>query len=393
MKKQTIDKIKFFFDAILLRLDDNFEFFSKVEFVYKSGVKQFVGSVLPSDDDFIFRFNGTSKTIKKSDISKEILAEGLSYEKIVVTYFERGAEIEIEGSDRGVSQHRRSSDFKKDSGAQANVIDQGKRDYIIKIGEADKLLIEIGILTKDGKLKNDMIRKYNQTDHFIELAKPVIEKLPKDRRVTVLDCACGKSYLSFVLNYYMRDILKMNCGFIGVDYNEGVIKESERIAKNLGYGNMKFICADMNSYQPDEKIDLMVSLHACDTATDMALGVGIRNKVDAIICVPCCHKEMLSQYNYEPFKPLCDFPIFKARLADTLTDAMRALYLKAKGYDVVAMEYISPLETPKNLMIKATKRGGENRQAAEEYRALSKSLGVSLSIEMYSEIQDIQDEN
>lgn len=231
-----------------------------------------------------------------------------------------------------------------------------------------------------------MIRKYNQIDHFIELAKPIVEKLPLDRRVTVLDCACGKSYLSFVLNYYMRDVLKMNCGFVGVDYNEGVVKESENIARRLGYANMKFICADMNSYQPEEKIDLMVSLHACDTATDMALGVGIRNNVGAIICVPCCHKEMLGQYSYEPFDALCDFPIFKARLADTLTDAMRSLYLKAKGYDVVAMEYISPLETPKNLMIKAVKRKTENRQAMEEYKKLSDILGVRLSIEKYSKL-------
>lgn len=113
MKKQTADKIKFFFDAVLSRLEENFEFFSRIEFVYKSGTKQFVGSVLADGEKFVFRFNGVSKNIEKNNISKEILAGAQNYEKIVITYIERGAEIEIEGSDRGVSQSKRNAEIKK----------------------------------------------------------------------------------------------------------------------------------------------------------------------------------------------------------------------------------------------------------------------------------------
>ena len=201
MKKQTVDKIKFFLFGVLSRIESNIEFFSEIEFIYKSGTKQFVGNVSLEDDKFVCRFNGTGKNIDKNGIADEILKDASSYEHIVIAYRERGVEIEIIGSDSGVKQRQKSADFKEKKSEKANVINQGKRDYIIKIGEADRLLCEIGILTKEGKLKNDMIRKYNQIDHFIELAKPVIEALPKDRRVTVLDCACGKSYLSFVLNY------------------------------------------------------------------------------------------------------------------------------------------------------------------------------------------------
>lgn len=385
MKKQTVSKIEFLLVGILARLKENTEFFEEIEFLYKSGTKSFQGKVNFENEKFVVRFNGVSRIVDSDALERAILNGAENYESVLITYYERGACIELEGSDRKVSHRQVQNKPQREKERKANVINQGNRDYFIKIGEADKLLLEIGILTKEGKLKNDMIRKYNQIDHFIELAKPVIESLGRKKKIYVLDCACGKSYLSFVLNYYMRDVLKLDCSFIGVDIKQGVVDSSEKMAKNLGYNNMKFVCADMNSYTPPVKIDLLISLHACDTATDMSLGLGIRSGVGAIICVPCCHKEMLSMYNYEPFAPLTDFPVFKARLADTLTDAMRALYLKARGYDVTALEYISPLETPKNLMIKAIKKSDGDETAMEQYRMLSDSLGVYLSIEAYSE--------
>lgn len=386
MKKQTLMKAHMLFSALFSRLEKNEEFFSGIEFLYKSGTKSFEGDVSYENSEFIYRFNGRNEKVEINNLPEKILSGGENYDSLLVTYYERGTAIEIEASDRRVSQRQIQNKKPKDKKqARANVINQGKRDYFIKVGEADELLAEIGILTKEGKLKNDMIRKYNQIDHFIELAKPVIESLDKSKKIYVLDCACGKSYLSFVMNYYMRECLKLDCSFIGVDIKQNVVDESEKMAKNLGYNNMKFVCADMNTYVPSVKIDLLISLHACDTATDMSLGLGIRSNVGAIICVPCCHKEMLASYNYEPFKALTDFGVFKARLADTLTDAMRALYLKAKGYDVTALEYISPLETPKNLMIKAVKKSDGDEKAMEEYHSLCHQLGVYLSIEAYSE--------
>lgn len=385
MKKQTVSKIELLLSGILSRLSDNTEFFEEISVSYKSGTKSFEGSVLQEDGAFVYRFNGKSIKAEQISLGKVMLDGAENYESVLIVYRERGACIELEGSDRKVSHRQVANTAKKERDARANVINQGKRDYFIKIGEADKLLCEIGILTKEGKLKNDMIRKYNQIDHFIELAKPVIESLGRKKKIYVLDCACGKSYLSFVLNYYMRDVLKLDCSFIGVDIKQSVVDSSAQMAKNLGYNNMKFVCEDMNSYTPPVPVDLLVSLHACDTATDMSLGLGIRSGVRAIICVPCCHKEMLSTYSYEPFSALTDFPVFKARLADTLTDAMRALYLKARGYDVTALEYISPLETPKNLMIKAIKKSDGDEKAMEEYRNISDSLGVYLSVEVYSE--------
>lgn len=139
---------------------------------------------------------------------------------------------------------------------------------------------------------------------------------------------------------------------------------------------MEFHAVDINEYKPSKHINVVISLHACDTATDMALALGIKVEADIIIAVPCCHREMLSQYSYAPFKSILDQGIFKARMADILTDGMRTLMLKAKGYKVSVVEYISPLETPKNLMIRAIKETDEDLDAMTEYMSLMSSLNV-----------------
>ena len=162
-----------------------------------------------------------------------------------------------------------------------------------------------------------------------------------------------------------------------------VIDASKRIASNLKYNNMEFIQADLRNYMPDRRIDIVISLHACDTATDMALALGIRAKARAIVCVPCCHKDILKQYSYEPFHAITKHGILKARLADTLTDGLRSAYLEGSGYRVSLVEYISPLETPKNIMIRALYTGKKNEKSMEEYRQLKEMLGVEPAIERF----------
>ncbi len=231
-------------------------------------------------------------------------------------------------------------------------------------------------MSKDGKIKNDKIRKYNQIDHYVELLEGILDELPKNKVINILDCGCGKSYLSFVLNYYLTEVKKRKCHFIGLDYSEPVIGTSKAMANNLGYKNMEFHAIDIKDYTPDKKINVVISLHACDTATDMALALGIRVESDVIIAVPCCHREMLNQYSYAPFKSILDQGVFKARMADILTDGLRSLMLKAKGYNVSVVEYISPLETPKNLMIRAIKEKDEDIDAMNEYMTMMSSLNV-----------------
>jgi tRNA/tmRNA/rRNA uracil-C5-methylase (TrmA/RlmC/RlmD family) len=259
------------------------------------------------------------------------------------------------------------------------------REYYVKVGQANNLLREIGVLTKDGKIKNDKIRKYNQIDHFVELIDSLLKEIDlngkENDKLTILDCACGKSYLSFVLNFYLTEVLKKKCNFIGIDYSDTVINASKKMAENLGYKNMTFIKEDLTNYIPSKNPDLVISLHACDVATDMAIGLGIRSNSKAIVVVPCCHKEILNEYKSLDFEPITKYGVYKARLADILTDGMRTLMLEAKGYETSVVEYISPLDTPKNIMIRAVKKVKSNEKAMNEYNELKQKYNINITLE------------
>lgn len=262
-----------------------------------------------------------------------------------------------------------------------------KRAYWIRVGEADALLQAIGIEDASGKLRTDKLRKYHQIDRFVELADPVLASLlaapaAAGQPLNVVDLACGKSYLSFVLNYYIREKLGKACNFSGVDYAAGVIESSNNLAARLGYRNMRFIQADLNLFKTDGPIDLAISLHACDTATDLALAAAIRARSRAIIVVPCCQRELLANQFHLPVlaKSVMTSGILQARLADLLTDSLRLLLLRAAGYEATIIEYVSPLDTPKNLMIRAIDTGRPDRVAWQEYLSLQQTLGTTITL-------------
>ncbi len=378
MNKKTVSKLELFFTGLISRMEENKDFFKDINIIYKSGTKTF-RALIEFDKELTLNFQAVKSVVTKDDIIAFVREESSKYDEARVEYSERGTVLVIEATDKRVSM--KSEDI-TDTVDKTSVV-QTKREYMVNPALAKDLLLEIGILAQNGKIKNDKIRKYNQIDYFVELVKPIIQSFEDKDEIVVMDAACGKSYLSFVLNFYLREVLKKKCYFIGVDYSDTVIDASKRIASNLGYSNMEFIKADLREYMPKRNIDLVISLHACDTATDMAMGLGIRSKARAIVCVPCCHKDILKLYSYEPFRAITKHGILKARLADTLTDAIRASYLESVGYDVSMVEYISPLETPKNIMIRATHTGKPNLHSKADYDNLKKMLGVSPAIEKF----------
>ncbi len=370
MKSNSIQKLSFYLTMLKSRYGEG-EYFIGMEISYKSGTKSFPATVKNEDGKLVMKFSGAAMPFEWEKIS-EIAKE---YDGMTLIYKERGTDAIINADDRNVTL--RYDDIKPiEKNTTATV---GDRQYLIAPPRANDLLKEIGIMGQNGKIKNDMVRKYNQIDHFVELIADYLKKL--DGKIEVLDCACGKSYLSFALNYYLRDVLKKDCHVTGVDYSEVVIEASRKSAKNLGYSNMTFVKADLTTYKPERKPDVVISLHACDIATDMALGAAINAGAKAIFAVPCCHKELLGQYSYEPFAPLLKYGIFKARQADLLTDSIRCLLLEASGYSVSAQEYISPVETPKNLLIKAFKDGKNSKKATEEYYKLKEMFGITPKLE------------
>ena len=384
MNKKTTSQLALFLPGLVSRMSENSDFFKDITAELRSGTKVFK-AVITNAADPVLDYQASKRRIAAGEIADFFCAEAAKYDSARFIYNERGARLTVTADERGVKLSR--EDGLPDE-PQTSVVQTG-REYVVNPAAAKELLSEIGILAKNGKIKNDKIRKYNQIDYFVELMQGVLKELGDKDEYVILDAACGKSYLSFVLNFYLREILKKKCRFIGVDYSQTVIDASRRIAKNLGYGNMEFIRADLNEYSPDSSIDLVISLHACDTATDMAMALGIRSRARAIVCVPCCHKDILKQYSYEPFRMITRHGILKARLADTLTDGLRAAYLEGCGYKVSMIEYISPLETPKNIMIRAVYTGKQNKRAMEEYEELKGLINVKPAIERYCMAQEI----
>lgn len=383
MNKQICDKIKFMLSGMAYRIKENRDFIKEVSFVFKSGLKEYSGVYNPETQ--ISNFSGKDDAVEIDALPEYISKQSMNYESLEFRINERGKVTVLEADNKNVKTKQLDSfGEKEDGGIKTSQI--LKRNYLVKIGEADDLLKEIGILTKDGKVKNDMIRKYNQIDHFVELVDKMIDEISDVETITILDCGCGKSYLTFVLNYYIKEKKKKNCYFIGIDRSPNVIKASRETAKKLGYKNMEFIEEDLNFYEPNRRIDMVISLHACDVATDMALGLAVRLKSRSIVCVPCCHKELLEQYKFEEFDEIIKHGVFKARFADILTDGVRTLLLETQGYRVSAVEYISPLETPKNLLIRAQKVSEKNQRAIDEYMSIKQKFGIQPYLEALVEL-------
>ncbi len=382
MNNQNVQKFALFLTGISQRLTDNFDFFKKITADYKSGTKTYPAVISAENGKLQLKFNGVTETLEIGWLAARLSKLAVSYDSVAFVYEERGTTIFIEADNKNVKMSTRQNAKENTAGPHNEVSQVGNRDYYIKLGHADELLKEIGILSSDGKVKNDMIRKYNQIDHFVELIHDLLEELAQKKdSITVLDCACGKSYLTFVLNYYIREVMKKPCYFIGLDYSDIVIEASKKMAQNLHYQNMEFKVTDIRDYHARRDIDLVISLHACDTATDEAMALAVNNHVGAMVMVPCCHRELLSQLDYKPFEHVFKYGILKARISDALTDGLRGMLLEALGYKVSLVEYISPLETPKNLMIRAEKAGKQSAAAMEEYKRLKELLNVNPTLE------------
>ena len=381
MQKGDLAKLRLLLSGIAARLDKNRDYFVQADCTFTSGKKKFPAKLTRAEENYVLRFQGSTRPADADSFCAFFIEQAEKFDESMLVYTERSTVVALSVTARGVQmkQAEREATAEEKSAAANPLLDSG-RQYLIRVDQAAALLREIGILTAEGKLKNDMIRKYNQIDHYVELVAPMFEKDDSEEFV-LLDCACGKSNLSFVMNYYLHEVLRRRCRVIGVDINEHVIEESRAMAKRLGYHNMVFQCADLRTYQPPKNVTAVISLHACDIATDLALSTAIRARAKYIACVPCCHKELLDQYTLPGLEPLTKFGVFKARFNDVLTDSMRALKLEAEGYKVSVVEYISPLDTPKNLLIRAVRTGQDNLRARQEYNAVRRVLGTTSELD------------
>ncbi len=254
-----------------------------------------------------------------------------------------------------------------------------KKAHILDENTSYDFLIELGVADRNGRINDRKRAKFRQINRFLEILSDVYDKLPREGTLSVCDLCCGKSYLTFAVYYYLTAIKGRDVEMLGIDRKSDVIALCGDIAQKLGYSGLRFIAGDIGDYQPDRAPDLVVSLHACDIATDIVLGNAVRFGAGVILSTPCCHHEMMGQMDCGALNFIERHSILKQKLCDAATDALRALRLEAEGYKVAAFELIDPDETPKNVMLRAVKSCVSEKVRAEklaEYEAACRMLGV-----------------
>ncbi len=242
-----------------------------------------------------------------------------------------------------------------------------KKRYILEEGIPVPFLVELGVQTKDGAIVHAKYDKFRQINRFLEFIEDVLPKLDKNKETRIIDFGCGKSYLTFAMYYYLKVLKGYPVRITGLDLKTDVIEHCSQLAKKFGYDSLEFLHGDIASYEGTDEVDMVVTLHACDTATDYALEKAVRWNAKVILSVPCCQHEVNKQMESELFAPVFHYGIIKERMAALYTDALRAEVLEAMGYRVQILEFIDMEQTPKNLLIRAVKQGRrkENREAIE----------------------------
>lgn len=230
-----------------------------------------------------------------------------------------------------------------------------EKNYILREGTAIPFLVDLGVMTKEGTIVRSKSDKFRQINRFLEFVEDVLPHLAKDREVTILDFGCGKSYLTFAMYYYLHELKGYDIRIIGLDLKQDVIAKCARLAEKYGYRKLTFQMGDIARFTGVCEVDMVVTLHACDTATDYALAKAIGWNAEVILSVPCCQHELNRQIQNEALSPIMDYGILKERFAALLTDGLRAKYLESMGYETQVLEFIDMEHTPKNILLRAVK--------------------------------------
>ena len=236
-------------------------------------------------------------------------------------------------------------------------------------------MVELGVQTADGQVVHAKYDKFRQINRFLEFIEDVLPKLDRDRESVILDFGCGKSYLTLAMYYYLKELKGYPVRIIGLDLKADVIRRCSELAVRCGYDALSFSTGDIASYEGVERVDMVVTLHACDTATDYALEKAVRWGAKVILSVPCCQHELNRQMESGLFAPVFGYGIIKERMAALYTDALRAQILEYMGYRVQILEFIDMEHTPKNLLIRAV-RQGKKKENREEIEAVMEALHV-----------------
>lgn len=246
-----------------------------------------------------------------------------------------------------------------------------KKKYILEEGIPVPFLIDLGVMTQNGNIINAHYDKFRQINRFLEYIEDILPSLPTGRELRILDFGCGKSYLTFAIYYYLKVLKGYPVRITGLDLKEDVIRHCNELAVKYGYDKLEFLCGDIAYYDGCSQVDMVVTLHACDTATDYALAKAVGWGAKVILSVPCCQHELNKQMKNDLLSPVLHYGILKERMAALITDGLRAQILEANGYRTQILEFIDMAHTPKNLLIRAVYNGhcADNKAQIDELLA------------------------
>ena len=257
------------------------------------------------------------------------------------------------------------------------------KQYIMQEGTVVPFLVDLGVMNEKGKIISSRYDKFKQINRFLEFIEDILPRLSRDREVTILDFGCGKSYLTFAMYYYLRELKGYDVNIIGLDLKADVISKCNHLAEKYGYKKLHFYQGDIADYEGVSSVDMVVTLHACDTATDFALAKAVTWGAQVILSVPCCQHEVNRQIKNDMLAPALKYGIIKERMSALLTDAIRANLLESKGYETQILEFIDMEHTPKNILIRAVKTGKEKERSATEEMIQSLHINPALERLLY----------
>ena len=251
----------------------------------------------------------------------------------------------------------------KNPNKQADMNHNRKKQYILEEGTVVPFLKDLGVMTEEGKIVRTKFDKFRQINRFLEFIEDILPQLDKGREVTILDFGCGKSYLTFAMYYYLHELKQYDIRIIGLDLKTEVIRHCNELSKKYRYEKLTFLEGDIADYEGVDQVDMVVTLHACDTATDYALAKAVGWNAKVILSVPCCQHEINGQIANDVLKPILKHGLLKERFSAIVTDALRAEYLEREGYEVQVLEFIDMEHTPKNILIRAIDTGKKGKNS------------------------------
>lgn len=316
------------------------------------------------------------KNYKKDELKKKItdwMQE--DYKQAQFTMTDATAQI-LSGKHSQTVKYKKCKEVR----VQRDLSHNRTKRYILPEGTPVGFLIDLGVMTKEGKIVRQKYDKYRQINRFLEFVEDILPQLSKEREQTIIDFGCGKSYLTFAMYYYLKELKGYDIRIIGLDLKEDVIAHCNELKDKYGYGKPSFLVGDIASYTDVDAVDMVVTLHACDTATDYALAKAVQWGAKVILSVPCCQHEANKMMENELLQPVLQYGILKERMAAIMTDAVRANLLTAKGYDTQILEFIDMEHTPKNLLIRAVYTGKDSENAAEALKNMEEALHLNLTL-------------